>query len=408
MQIASRISMWGGKRLPYDAEVEYLQSDGGQYINTGIAASSALNDAQIDITYSSSSTSGDVYIFGGGNTFNTSIQCVINTTTKYNQPSWGESLSIANGYQADAITTLRMTYNNYAVSFGSTSLTGSFTSTSRTLNDRDIYLFRANRSSGGTNTKPVRIYAFKVSRNGVAIQDCIAVRKGTVGYLYDRVSGKLFGNEGTGDFVLGPDVVPVEYIESHGAQYIDTGVKMRNYLAFDADFVPTGNSPNQLYDAIYGAYNSADMNVASLSCIVPADNTIARLDNRYMDKNVLVPDTATSYTNRRVVYHQSNDSFTVMVDGTTLDYGAFSSTQTAESQNTIWLFGISYNQGNRYSKARVYSFRIRNNGEDVRKFAPVRVGMEGAMMDTLTRRIYRNAGTGAFTCGNDLKYPIPA
>lgn len=25
-----------------------------------------------------------------------------------------------------------------------------------------------------------------------------------------------------------------------------------------------------------------------------------------------------------------------------------------------------------------------------------------------TRRIYRNAGTGAFTYGNDLKYPIPA
>lgn len=29
-------------------------------------------------------------------------------------------------------------------------------------------------------------------------------------------------------------------------------------------------------------------------------------------------------------------------------------------------------------------------------------------MDVLTRRIYRNAGTGAFTYGNDLKYPIPA
>lgn len=36
------------------------------------------------------------------------------------------------------------------------------------------------------------------------------------------------------------------------------------------------------------------------------------------------------------------------------------------------------------------------------------IGTEGAMMDTLTRRIYRNAGTGAFTYGNDLKYPIPA
>ena len=49
----------------------------------------------------------------------------------------------------------------------------------------------------------------------------------------------------------------------------------------------------------------------------------------------------------------------------------------------------------------------------VRSFLPVRVGTdatswEGAMMDVLTRRIYRNQGTGAFTYGNDLKYPIPA
>jgi hypothetical protein len=34
--------------------------------------------------------------------------------------------------------------------------------------------------------------------------------------------------------------------------------------------------------------------------------------------------------------------------------------------------------------------------------------MVSAMMDVLTRRVYRNAGTGAFTYGNDLKYPIPA
>ena len=48
------------------------------------------------------------------------------------------------------------------------------------------------------------------------------------------------------------------------------------------------------------------------------------------------------------------------------------------------------------------------NGTPKINAIPVRVGTEGAMIDTLTRRIYRNAGTGAFTYGNDLKYPIPA
>ena len=34
--------------------------------------------------------------------------------------------------------------------------------------------------------------------------------------------------------------------------------------------------------------------------------------------------------------------------------------------------------------------------------------MGEARKNTLTRRIYRNAGMGAFGYGNDLKYPIPA
>ena len=35
--------------------------------------------------------------------------------------------------------------------------------------------------------------------------DIIPVRVGDVGYLYDRVSGQLFGNAGTGAFIIGPD-----------------------------------------------------------------------------------------------------------------------------------------------------------------------------------------------------------
>ena len=50
-----------------------------------------------------------------------------------------------------------------------------------------------------------RIYSFRVSEGGVLRFDGIPVRKGTTGYLYDRVSKQLFGNAGTGDFVLGPD-----------------------------------------------------------------------------------------------------------------------------------------------------------------------------------------------------------
>ena len=50
-----------------------------------------------------------------------------------------------------------------------------------------------------------RIYYVRIS----GVCDFIPVRVGSganaVGYLYDRVSGELFGNMGSGAFVIGPD-----------------------------------------------------------------------------------------------------------------------------------------------------------------------------------------------------------
>jgi len=34
----------------------------------------------------------------------------------------------------------------------------------------------------------------------------IPVRIGNIGYMFDKVTGKMFGNSGTGNFVLGPDI----------------------------------------------------------------------------------------------------------------------------------------------------------------------------------------------------------
>ena len=56
---------------------------------------------------------------------------------------------------------------------------------------------------------------------------------------------------------------------------------------------------------------------------------------------------------------------------------------------------------NSLGRIRMKSCSIWENDIPVRNYIPVRVGTEGAMMDTLTRRIYRNAGTGNFGYGND-------
>ena len=50
-----------------------------------------------------------------------------------------------------------------------------------------------------------RMWYLTIIENGITTFDFIPVRKGTTGYMYDKVSGQLFGNSGTGSFILGPD-----------------------------------------------------------------------------------------------------------------------------------------------------------------------------------------------------------
>jgi hypothetical protein len=72
-----------------------------------------------------------------------------------------------------------------------------FTSTETTI----LFTDRANLGFGGA------IYYFKIwDESGKLVFDAIPVRVGDVGYMYDKVSGQLFGNAGKGAFVLGSDI----------------------------------------------------------------------------------------------------------------------------------------------------------------------------------------------------------
>ena len=68
-----------------------------------------------------------------------------------------------------------------------------------------MYLFAYNRNGTTTGFCKTRVSSFIVKENGVTVCDLIPVRKNGVGYMYDRVSGTLFGNSGTGAFTIGPD-----------------------------------------------------------------------------------------------------------------------------------------------------------------------------------------------------------
>ena len=407
MLINRRNALMAGKRLPYDAEVEYLESTGTQWIDTGL-----ICDQNTDIVFSGRTrtvTTSTAFFFGTRvafreRAFSACLAYDATTTLIRTQVGFGSFNgqnylpripSDSDFVISNSGTTWSLTVGGQTTQVAAT--TSAFTTPTTAL------LFRmSNNGTPDDRSFSGAIYSVKLYQSGVLVRDFIPVRKGDVGYLYDRVSGRLFGNDGTGDFVLGPDVVPVEYIESHGTEWIDTGLTLQGTLGAKGVFAPLE------YD---GYLLGIDYN--SVRFYTPTILNSSQVDygyGNYFTQNktlVLGSKITTSLNfleNRKAIVENSEYVLPEFPSGV----------YTARHIIAFGFYGyVSGVDGPRQKAVRAYSIQFSDGQDIVRAFRPVRVGTdatswEGAMMDVLTRRIYRNAGTGAFTYGNDLKYPIPA
>ena len=386
MLINLRNALMSGKRLPYDAEAEYLQSSGTQWIDTGINAKQSLKIRAVFETNASTS-----YFAYGVRAGNSTITCSTGIGKDLGVARWGAS-AYADAGPGGLVD---ITQDSSGVIVNGTSHRYNATQTVVEQSGYTMTLFAGRNSTTTVTANMVgKFNSCKIWDNGTLVRDFIPVRKGTVGYLYDRVSGKLFGNAGTGDFVVGPDVVPVEYIESHGTEYIDTGYIPNQQTRWELDYQfasigttalngmfqlnPTvrfnmGQDSNGFFNISYGEDNHLSITADTLRHLFVMDVSVLqwRIDS---------------------------------------NSGAFPGAVTNTLQNSLRIFCRNSPGGTVYNRHSGRCFASRMYQSDVlsQRILPVRVGTEGAMMDVLTRRIYRNAGTGAFTYGNDLKYPIPS
>ena len=69
-----------------------------------------------------------------------------------------------------------------------------------------IYDSNINGMSVKENLYGGKIKWCKIYRNNTLLRDFIPVRVSQIGYMYDKVSGELFGNAGTGNFIIGNDI----------------------------------------------------------------------------------------------------------------------------------------------------------------------------------------------------------
>ena len=217
MLIAARNGfMAGGKRVPYDAEVEYLESTGTQWIDTGVPL---YSDMQITASLGGLTFFSDSVLFGS------------NVSTSASAGQFSASMFLY-GLPASQIFCSNYNYTTSSISgfvFGDgdheikkvgnkTYLDGvlkqSPAAVPRYYAGGNCFIFWGDGYHVGAfaNKAKAKIKAFLVCDSlGQPLFDGIPVRftneqSQTEGAMYDRVSGQLFRNRGTGAFIIGPDV----------------------------------------------------------------------------------------------------------------------------------------------------------------------------------------------------------
>ena len=201
MGLAARTGAWAGKALPYDAEVEWIRGDGSAYVDTGFDYSQETDEVSIEFNVAGSSAWNRNIILGAYESGSTNFWISIST---------GGMLQIifANSQRSYSITgdaVVTLVGKTVSANGEQWTFTGDY------IASLPLFMFGRNNNGAVDNrNSTVKIYSFVARRNGVVILDLIPVKFTnslgvSEGAMYDRVSDKLFRNQGTGAFVIGPD-----------------------------------------------------------------------------------------------------------------------------------------------------------------------------------------------------------
>ena len=379
----------GYKRL------EYIQSTGTQYVNTGVLVSKNL-EIKLKFMLTSITNHGIVGY----------MQSVSSGTNRFAVYQYGgawyfdfgnDTTGRISGGSFNANTLYDITVGNRYIKNNETEsniISGSVISNLTNSNSISI-LCETDCGIG-------KIYSCQIYDNGTLVRDYIPCQTtaGEIG-LWDDVNGVFYGNAGTGTFTAGPiiaiaadesEITKLEYIESTGTQHLDSLFKPNNHTRVVIDFqstFSTANSPKGLL----GSRNSSDIGIFAFLYL-------NRIDPNYngVGKSVTVDSL------QRHVYDFNQNSFSVDGAAVSFDAGVFS-----PGYNLLLLSVQNYGAiDNRKAEGYLYSCQIYDNDTIIRDYIAAKLsdGTVG-LYDKLNGLLYINAGTGTFEAGpSSLNLPV--
>ena len=366
----------------YKCRVEYLESTGTQWIDTGVTVDTSTDE--IKLYFELTETENYKWFFGE---YDNNARIGLGSGDGANKRNFL--------YQQSATkvsdTQMYNTQHLFEINSNGGFLDGAkirdhanFASTST------IYLFNLNIDSTSNYKCKAKIWGYRHTRNGILIRDLIPVLDlSGKPAMYDQVSGKLFYNKDSGDdFTYCRQIIPVEYLESTGEQYIDTGVDASSSIIWDLD----------------ASFEDYDQSYQLNGCYVSSQRFMIGVNaSNYYSLSYVGNNTTTVLNdNKRHSFQIDAPNKTWSIDGGTYS-GSFSDNFTVTTARLL-LFARKTSSVDGFIRGRIYCSKFINNGVLVRDFIPcIDENHVPFMFDLVNNTVYLNAGTGQFKVGPNVE-----
>lgn len=351
-------------------ELEYIESTGTQYIETGISAKN-ITKAVIDFQYITVDSSRENQMMSVWVDASNHMQCGLTGTT----------------FLTGRGTTFSQTSNMTARTTGTSVPVGS--------PDMLIPLF-AQRASAVDRWSIAKLYSCKMYNNSTIVRDFIPAKRISDGKcgLWDKVNFKFYTDENGGNFTAGAEKTaiaaigtPIEYIQSSGTQYINSNFipKATTHTIMKAE--PTAWSA---WSAFFGTRNESRPTASQ--AYIAAIPTATSYRSDYFGSS-LTAETPTVIQTTNIDKNKNICSFNnIMITNTS---------STVNTTANMFLLALNdVGTAKYFLSAKLYSCQIYDGNTLVRDFIPVKTTANiYGLWDKVNKVFYKNAGTGTFTGG---------
>lgn len=370
-----------GDKLVFQANkpnfLEYIVFDGASYINTGIRPST---DDKLEITckFSNTSSTGALFNAGTGNT-----QLIFtNSATQFYYRHFGDTSGRGIKPQFDELLFIEC-FSNGSLWINNTQKLAP-TGNEITSGVNTPLFIGANANNTRYFSGDIRDVKLIASDGTIKLDLRPCTDHNNVVCMYDMVTRQYFYNQGEGEFKTGRFV---DYIESTGTQYIDTGLNLdacRVEIVAECTTLPATGGYQQLFSKNYD-YAGCAIFACNPNWGVRSATQTNTPSNK---KSTIIADFSLENTFPKVV---------MTIDGVTVGYAR---TNLPSSANRNWSLMSSPNRSFGL-KGRVYSCKMYDLENNLlRDLRPhIYPNGEVCMYDMVTRQHFYNKGNGEFGYG---------